>query len=199
MNRRELAFCHHISRGSEGTEAARLAGYSAHSAHRQAHKLRQKPYIQAEIARLTDGVRREMVLDAAEIVNQFGAIAMTRPDEFMKQCEDGLYRFKAPHELTERQLSAVQSIHTREVKREIEDEEGNKHTVVEQEFRYQFYDKANALDRLGRHFDIYNEIDRAPDGAQRFRDLPAEDLLKISQAMEQALAGAEDAEYEEAS
>lgn len=191
MNRRELAFCAAYAETLNVTESARLAGFA--SPRSNGYLIRKRPHVQEMIERLLNRMEEAIALDAAQVVNQFGAIALTRPDEFLAQRDDGFFYWKNPAELTERQLSAVSKIHVTDHLSQ-PDEEGHRQ-VDGQAYRYEFHDKAFALLQLGKHFDVFNETKTDDSGKlNRFRNLPADQLQAIGKALTGAMKEAEESD-----
>lgn len=184
MNKRELAYCAAYVQTHNVVESARLAGFG--SPRSDAHRIHKRPHVQEMIARLLTKMEESIALDAAQVVNQFGAIALTRPDEFLKKDDDGLFQWKAPDELDERQRAAIQKIHVTNVLGP-RDEHGIRH-VTSQSYRYDFHDKMAALVHLGRHFDIFEESTPDRSGAlNRFRNMSPEKLERLGNAMQTIL------------
>ncbi len=148
MNNRELAFCHYYAKTGKAIESAEAAGFK--SARSGAHAILKRPHVQEQINWLKDRVRELMVLDVAVVVNELGAIALTRTDEYLDQDEDGHWFGKAPEQLTEQQRAAVKEIKVRD----IWEGEGAERHLVRQEFKYVMHDKLSALYKLGDHLGL---------------------------------------------
>lgn len=180
MNRREMAFCAAYVQELTCEKAAIRAGYSRKYARKWSHLILRRPHVQEAIARISQGVNREMVLDVAAVVNQMGAVAMATPHDYLK-IEDGKWTRKAPHELSDREKAAVRDVEIIDVMGE--DEEGRQ-VVVAQEFRYLLHSKMEALGYLGKYFDIFGTTGAGSAGGNPFADLPQEKLERIRSIIE---------------
>lgn len=188
MNRRELAFCAAYAKTRSPTEAARQAGYA--NPRNNGTRLLNRPHIQEYLNHLGEKVQEIIALDAAEVVNQIGAIAMTNATEFWELAENGLWQGIAPDQLNDRQRAAVRKVHVRDVKREtVDPETGEKKVFYVQEFKYDLYDKSDALVQLGKHFEIFGGEDGNNVKGNRFRDLPADQLARLGRMLEGAMEG----------
>lgn len=187
MNRRELAFCAAYAKTRSPTKAAEMAGYS--QPRHNGPRLLNRPHIQEYLNRLGEKVQDHIALDAAEVVNQIGAVAMTNATEFWKQAEDGLWVGLSPSELNDRQRVAVKKVHVRTTKQKYVDDDGEVRERMVQEFKYDLYDKSDALVQLGKHFEIFGSDGEESSKGNRFRNLPAGQLERLGALLEQGLNG----------
>ncbi len=181
MNKRELAFCAHYAVERNATRAAEAAGYK--KAREMGLRILKRPHVIEQLNWITEQRNQLVVLDAATVVNELGAVALTRPDEFMKEV-DGVYVFKRPDELNERQRACVRDIKTRMVRTGEHDEEGNEIRV--QEFSYVFHDKMSALHKLGDHFGLGEDPSKRSQG-NPFEDMEQDELEALQTVMERAM------------
>ena len=182
MNGRELAFCAHYAVSRSAKQAALAAGYSPTYAKNAALNLLPRQHIQEQLNYLSERQNETVALDAAVVINEFGAIAMTRPDELLK-VEDGVWITKAPDELSERQRAAVKKISKRWVPTGETDENGV--AIRRQEFSYEMHDKLAALYKLGDHFGIGGDAGKK--AGNPFEEMDQDELDAISQLMEKAV------------
>jgi phage terminase small subunit len=190
MNARELAFCAAYVTEMSAEKAAIRAGYSAKTARKKAHEILARPHVQEEINRISIGVNRQMILDAAAVVNQLGAVAMASPHDYLK-IEDGVWTSKAPHELTDRERAAVRSV---EISNITEENEDGEEVVVRQEFRYHLHNKLEALGYLGKYFDIFGSTGAGSAAVNPFANLPQEKLDRMTRMIEGELGADEEIE-----
>lgn len=183
MNKRELAFCDHYVKTGNASESAKAAGFSASHAKANSHTLLKRPHIQDQINWLMDRVREQTVLDAAVIVNELGAIALTRVDEFICKDDAGFWAGKQPEDLTEQQRAAVKEIRIQNIWQG----KGEDRTLVRQEFKYVMHDKLAAIYKLGDHFGITGPS--VTDRRNPFEDMDQGALDALSDAMSAALGG----------
>lgn len=199
MNRREMAFCTAYVIHRNARRAAIEAGYTEGTANNTGTQILNRPHVQAQIQSMIKDVAEHVALDAAAIINELGAVALARPDEYME--EKGrvdlggltVWSGKRPDELTDRQKAAVKEIHTRNVYVG----KGAKRRVVGQEFRYTLHDKMSALQMLGKHFDVFGEREPKDDLARTFADMPQEELEKLNQQFQQLQKQARDKKADE--
>ncbi len=181
MNRRELAFCAHYAVSLNADQAARAAGYSISYARHDAYRLVNRPHIQEQLKHLAERTTELLAMDVNAVVNELGAIVMTRPYELMEKV-DNLWGWKHPNDLTERQHAAIKEI---KVRNNYVDGPDGQRVVGSQEFRYILHEKLPALFKLGEHFGLGGGVD--PNRRNVFEDLPQEDLDRLTEAMRAAM------------
>ena len=80
----QKSFCrHYLALGYNGTKAARAAGYSKHTATRQASRLLTYAHVQAELTRLARPVARKAELKASDLLIMLMRQADANPREFV--------------------------------------------------------------------------------------------------------------------
>lgn len=181
MNGRELAFCAHYAVSRSAKAAALAAGYSPNYAKNASNVLLPREHIQEQLGYLTLRQNEVVAMDAAVVINELGAVAMTRPDELLR-VEDGLWVTKSPDELNERQRASIKKINKRTMRR------ADPETGVEeayQEFSYEMHDKMAALYKLGDHFGIGGDAGKK--AGNPFEDMDQDELDAISSLMEKAV------------
>lgn len=183
MNGRELAFCAHYAVNRSAREAAMAAGYSATYARNANNFLLRKPHIQEQLNFLAERANQQVALDAAMVLNNLGAVAITRPDELIKQGEDGIWVNKSPEELSPRQLAAIKKIHHRAVW----EGQGNQRQFMGTEWSYELHDKMAALFKLGDHFGVGDTDSKSASRGNPFEEMEQEELDAISNLMEKAM------------
>lgn len=202
MNKRELAFCAHYHVNRDATAAADAAGFG--NPNSIAWKIMQRPHIQEQLNFLANYTAEKVALDAAVVINELGAVGLTRPDELMKIDDNGRWIGKHPDELNEQQRASVKTIRARDVyiDQEMLGKEGEVLGMTQiyshQEFQYVQHDKLKALLKLGDHFGVG---DIPPGGGKEnpFENMPQEQLEKLTSAYESAMqAGAIEGELSDA-
>jgi len=193
MNGRMMAFCAQYAVLRNTQQAALAAGYSQSYARHESYRLLKHPDVQEQLRYLMERRNELAVLDAATVVNELGAMAMVRPDEFLK-LEGDHWVGKEPGELTERQRASVKDI----IIEDIYDKVDGRRILTGQKFRYVMHDKATALMKLGEHFGVGKD----PDNANRknpFERMPQAQLEQIASMMQGALeAPIAEGEFEDA-
>lgn len=195
MNSRELAFCAHYHVNHDAKAAAEAAGFN--NAGSNGSRILKRGHIQDQLNFLANHAATIVALDAGVVVNELGAVALTRPDELMK-IDDGRWIGKRPEELNEQQRASVRTIRVRDVyideeRLNAEGEVLGTHQVYShQEFHYTQYDKLNALFKLGDHFGVG---DTPPGGAgdSPFKRMPQARLEKLTKAYQAAMDSEEEA------
>ena len=183
MNGRELAFCAHYAIHRNAEQAALAAGYAPRHARKHSYEILKRPHIQEQLNHLADRAQELLALDKAVVLNDLGAIALTRPIEFLTTDEQGHWTGKRPEELTQRQMAAVRDIDVRDVK----DDAGK---VIGQRFRYRLKDAQGALYRLGDHFGI-GDVEHPGGDQNPFEDMPQDQLERLTKAYQSAIEAPE--------
>lgn len=181
MNGRELAFCAHYAVHRNAEEAAIEAGFSKNHARSHSYKILRRPHIQEQLNFMAMQVADKTVLDAVVVVNELGALALTRADEFLKFV-DGRWIGKRPEELNDRQRACVRDIKTQDIW--ITDAENNR-VYSHQEYRYVLKDSQGALYKLGDHFGVGGTI--GDNSNNPFESMSQAQLEAVTIAMQNAM------------
>lgn len=193
MTKRELAFCEHYVQSRSLREAARQAGYSSGWVNR-AYQIYDRPHVRERIAELSRQVQERAVTSGAEVVNEIAKVAFLDVASFMKEDPSlpGCRMWKAPDELTDEQRACIAQIHVSDYEFVAgQDDDGKDIVEIRQSYTYQFHDKMNALEKLGKHFQIFGDSHTTNINLNRFSSLP-EDVLH---ELEEKLAGVLEGEY----
>lgn len=183
MNRRELMFCDLYAKSRNAVESAELAGFKG--ARNHAHEILRRPHIQDQINWLSDRAQEKSALDLNVVLNDLGAVALTRPLEFLEVDDKGFYKSRDPKDLNERQMAAVKYINVTDVLGP-KDDKGVR-SVIGQKFNYTFKDTAPALLALGAHFGLGDGINTGKKKGNPFEDLSQEELDAVGVALTSAL------------
>jgi len=191
MTKRELAFCdYYVERRSAGI-AAELAGYSPGWTKR-AYQILQRPHIRERIAQLSKAVEERSVTNGAEVVNEIAKVAFLDVASFLKDDphQPGGKIWKSPDELTPEQRAAISQVHIHDFEFVAgQDDDGNDVVEIRQTYSYQFHDKMNALEKLGKHFQIFGETHTTNINLNRFSNLPEDVLHRLEDELRDVLEG----------
>lgn len=146
LNPREAKFCEYIADGESGAEAVRKAGYESKTPGRYAMELKAKPKIREEIMRQVAEREGYVKVDESRVLKEFMTIVNSDISDFID--EDGyLFSPEVLKDLPPHKTKAIQSIKQRILK------DGSVETEV------RMYDKLNALDKVARHVNFYQDED----------------------------------------
>lgn len=146
LTRKQERFVNEYLVDLNGTQAAIRAGYSKKSAGVIANELLKKPKIEGKIDARRAEIQQKLEISQERVLGEEKRLAFCDPRDIMTP-EGTLIR---PNELPEdvaRALSGVEVIETF-------DNEGRPVT----RFKYKFWDKGRALERISKHLGMY--IDR---------------------------------------
>lgn len=139
---------------SNGSQAARDAGFSARSAGAMANKLLKNRRVALRIEELRAELRDRYSATADNIVERYRKMAMGDPVSLVVVDSDtGLSRFKTPDELTDDERGMIADVAIRT--RTSTDSEGVTHT--HQQFTYKLVNVKDALDSLSRTFGLFRD------------------------------------------
>jgi phage terminase small subunit len=178
---KELAFCEGYVRTRNANQSALDAGYSWKTARALAHTLLRKPHIKEYISQLTQKVATVAVADATTVVNGYAQIAFATPFDVLEPDEKGLWKGMAPDQLPSHIKPAIKKVHVKNLK--------NKDGTTRQEFRYELYDKMDALDKLGKHFDVFGEKAPSTVNFNQYAQIPTDKLEKLQSAFRDVIEG----------
>lgn len=181
MTPKEFLFCDAYIRERNAKAAAIEAGYSPKTASHEGHKVLRRPHIQDYLKNLTQKVSQVAIADATTVVNGYAQIAFATPFDVLEPDENGLWKGRPPEELPDHIKPAIAKVHIKEVK--------NKDGTIRQEFKYELYDKMQALDKLGKHFDVFGEKPAATFNFNQYQDIPTDKLMKLQSAFRDVIEG----------
>jgi hypothetical protein len=185
MNRRQMAFAMAYAKTRNAVQSAVEAGYSLTEAKKHSYRLLQSPAVREQVSYFARMIEEEVTLDAAQVVNQLGAIALAQPDGFLRPDPTNPERWVgvSPTELTPAQKAAVRRIYVED----IYEGTGANRKWVRQEFSYQLHDKVDALTLLGKHFNVFDDKGPQRPAEEMFKDLPQEALDEAMQMFDRLL------------
>lgn len=93
MSDKELIFCHEYIKDWNKSRAARMAGYSVHSARDIGCKLSTKPYIKEYIDLIKYDITNEAGISKLGLINELKTIAMSNFAEIIKKLKEAEYDF----------------------------------------------------------------------------------------------------------
>ena len=127
-----------------GTQAAIRAGYSKKSARNIAKENITKPHISAAITKACARRGERTGITADKVVHEIGKVAFANMEDFVEFGPDGV-KLKDSEELSREQLAAVAQV--------------SEHTGKEtSSTQFRLHDKLKALELLGRHQGLFNEL-----------------------------------------
>lgn len=185
MTPRMREFCKFYVETNGAYESALRAGYTKQYAHSKAFKMLQHPEIIAEVKRIRKSLNERADKSATDVVNEFSKIAFTDRVSFLKEDEHfrGNFIYKSPDELTDDQRAIVEKVtySVHEIETVVD---GERRTIVRQEFNYILSDKSKALENMGRHFGIYDDkIKLVANNNNPFKNASPEQLQKLQKAI----------------
>ena len=133
----------YVANGGVGKAAAIAAGYKAHSAEVQASQLLRVPKVAALVAELRAAINKRLDITAEEVLRIAANIARTTIDQVLSFGPLGVFP-KDSSTLSKDVLAAVS-----EVGQTISAEGGS--------IRIKLADKLGALEKLGKHFQLWND------------------------------------------
>ena len=131
-NGRRARFVDCVVLGFSGTEAAERAGYSAHSAHAQAHRLLKNAEVKAEIDRRRESLAKGVDVSVDRLVREHLAVAMADPNDLIevrRNCCRFCYGDGHRYQMTQREYDERKADYDRQVARaeaEFEKRKGKK-------------------------------------------------------------------------
>jgi phage terminase small subunit len=152
-NARQERFCNEYLKDLNATAAAIRAGYAATT---ENHRLLQQEHIQARIAELGEARKRELKLDAAEIITELLRLLRSDPIDIIR--DDGSVK-----PISEMPLDVRRAIAAIEV-----DTVG---TGAVTRTKVKFWSKEKAIELLGRHLTLFKDV------------VAVEDLGKVGDAI----------------
>ena len=142
LTERQKQFClHYCKNGWNGTQAAIAAGYSERVASVQASENLAKPYIKAEIQRLRGNLEEVLQISKAKVLREHIRLAFSS----IAHLHDTWVTRKEFEDLTEDQKACIESIETRQ---ERKDTEGG--PVITEWVKIKLFDKQRALDSISK-------------------------------------------------
>lgn len=121
-------------------KAAMRAGYSKHSATGVSGRTFKLPQVQAKIAELTRNLSEKVALSAERIIEEMRRIGLSNVADYYKR-KGKTWVLKGLDEMTLEQQAAISEYSPGKF--------------------IKLYDKGGALDKLGKHFKLYTDIDGA--------------------------------------
>ena len=177
MNQRELAFCNAYVVTHNAEQSALEAGYSPTNARKNAWQILNRPSVQEQLNYLAGAARELVSLELKDVIEQLSAIAFARPTDYMEVDDQGRWRFKSPHKLSDRELIAVKAVHVAQT--------GD--SLRPCEYRYRFHDKLKALLMLGKHLGLYSGTAAADHTPNPFENVPQDRLDALTREMENVI------------
>lgn len=182
MTPRELMFAEAYARTRNAKEAYIEAGYSPNAAAVNAHRVLEREHVQDYISQLDKKIATVTIADAATVVNGYAQIAFATPFDVLHFDEDsGLWTGMSPDQIPDQVKPAIKQIKTKN--RRLDDG-----TVV-QDFYYELYDKLQALDKLGKHFHVFEDTPTKIINLNSFQDIPTDKLVRLQEAFKDAIEG----------
>jgi phage terminase small subunit len=149
----EEAFLGHYLSSWNATAAARAT--RPDSVRPNGKAVLDRPHVQQELRRRLVSLHERADISAERVMVETARIAFADP----RRLFDPNGRVLSPHELDDATAAAIKSIKV--ASRTVKDEDGTEY--VERAIDYQFVDKGQALDKLHKHFGLY-EADNAQQG-----------------------------------
>ncbi|MBA3755319.1 MAG: terminase small subunit [Nitrosomonas sp.] len=149
LNYQQTLFCHEYIIDLNATKAAERAGYSAHTAQEQGSRLLSIVMVKDKVQELMDRRTNRLDITADLVLDEIRKLATVD----LSQAYDRAGRLLHPTEMPEEVRKAIAGI---EVMEEYEGK-GQERTAIGQTKKVKFYDKAKALELLGKHLVLFSE------------------------------------------
>ena len=190
MTGKERAFCIAYAKTLNAYQSAISAGYTPTYAKIKAHKILMRPHVIVEIKRLRTRMDQMAEKSATDVVNEFSKIAFTDRVGFLKEDPErpGEFMNKAPDELSDEQRQIVEKVtmYTAEI---VVIDDGKSKSIFRQEYNYVLSDKANALEKMGRHFGIFDDkLKLSATQSNPFANVTQEKLEKLKATWVQTMS-----------
>lgn len=152
LTERQAAFVDQFMILKNAEKAAIAAGFSEPSYGRE---LRTLPHVKEAIVQRVNSLSKKADITALRILEEEKHLALSDPGEIF----DPEGTLIAPYELPESIRRAISAI---DVIEKLGRDEDGEETLIERRFKYRFWDKGKALERLEKHKGMYER-----DNAQR--------------------------------
>lgn len=150
LNPKQVAFIAHYMVSANATAAATAAGYSAATAYAQGSELLNHP----EVSRVMENIKQQALAAAgvsrAQIIAELKALALANMGDYMRAGDEGQPVLDFSN-LTRAQTAALREVTVEEFK----DGRSDKRQV--RRIKFKMYDKAQALELLGRAEQMFAE------------------------------------------
>jgi phage terminase small subunit len=147
FERRAEIFVAEYLKDLNGTAAVRRMGFSG-DAKQAAHAFLRDGYTQELLAAELGQMIRRRRIDAESVLEEIAAIGFCDPREYF----DEFGNLRAMHELSRAAAGAIASI---EVGEEIDESEDGRKTTATRVTKIKFWNKVEALDKLGRYLKLW--------------------------------------------
>jgi phage terminase small subunit len=144
LTRRQRIFVDALVHGTSGSESVRQAGYKGLHAHAQAWKWSQRPAIKAAIDEREAQLAQDVGVRQHRVLRQMLAIATADP---RKLVDPATGKARPLEKLDEDTAAAISSVEVENIS--INGEEGIR-------YKYRFWDKVKANDRLGQYVKLWD-------------------------------------------
>jgi phage terminase small subunit len=144
LTRRQKRFVEHFAAGCTGSEAIRQAGYKGKYAHVVAHKWANRPEVRAAIQEREEQLTRDLGIRQHVVMRQMLAIATCDP---RKVVDPQTGQALPLEQLDPETAAAISSVEVENIS--INGESGTR-------YKYRFWDKVKANDRLGQFTKLWD-------------------------------------------
>ncbi len=135
----QMKFCHEYVIDFHGTRAAIAAGYSKKTARSIAHSLLKREHIRQYLRKISKEIEPCIVATGQRVVEELSRLAFHNIATYYKRCEKGKMVLKELDELSPDQTAAI-------------------HKYNPKEGTMELYNKDPSLDKLGKHFKLFTEL-----------------------------------------
>ena len=164
---KQKRFCEEYVIDLNATQSAIRAGYSEKTAGSQGQRLLQNVEIQNEINAINGKRSAKTGITAERVLTELGKIAFSDLKQYLSFDENGV-RFKDSKEVDGTLISEVSSQETVTRRGSGDNEE----ETVRVNLKMKLHDKMKALELLGKHLNIFNEVSTG------FSDIEIQSLKK---------------------
>jgi phage terminase small subunit len=154
-------FCQEYIKDGNGNQAAIRSGYAPKAARSQASALLTKPNIKARIAALMGKAESKAVMAAAEVLEELSLLGRTDMAQFVDVDDSGLVKVRAFADMGPGATRCIRKIKEKRVIRQTPGD--SEDMVLESTLEFELWDKLGALDKLGRHHDLFEGDEADPE------------------------------------
>ena len=162
LKAKQERFCQEYLKDPNGAQAAIRAGYATKSARQIASELLTFPHIKARIAELMAKAESKAIMSAAEVLSELSLLGRTDMAQFVTVQKNGAIQVRPFDTLPVAASRCIRKIKQKTVRKvNFEDPEGA--PLEECTTEFELWDKVAALDKLGRHHDLFDGDDDPDD------------------------------------
>lgn len=162
LKAKQERFCQEYIKDCNGTQAAIRAGYSAKTAKQIASRLLTFVNVKARIDQLMTRAENKAVMSAADVLSELSLLGRTDMAQFVTVQKNGAIQVRPFDTLPPSASRCIRKIKQKTVRKmDALNPEGA--PLEECTTEFELWDKVAALDKLGRHHDLFDGDDDPDD------------------------------------